>query len=113
MGDRMNTGPTFPDPRWFRFGPYVVDPRRRLLWRHGSLVPLTAKALEILDTLLQLRARVVTKEELLAQLWPDTAVGENTLTRHISTLRKALDERPGQHHYIVTIPGHGYQFVAD
>ena len=108
----MTTGPTFPG-RWFRFGPYVVDPRRRLLWRDGSLVPLTAKALEILDALLQHRARVVTKEELLAHLWPDTVVEENTLTRHISTLRKALDERPGQHHYIVTIPGHGYQFVAD
>ena len=108
----MTTGPTFPG-RWFRFGPYVVDPRRRLLWRDGSLVPLTAKALEILDALLQHRARVVTKEELLAHLWPDTVVEENTLTRHVSTLRKALDERPAQHHYIVTVPGHGYQFVAD
>ena len=108
----MTTGPTF-SGRWFRFGPYLVDPRRRLLWRDGSLVPLTAKALEILDALLQHRARVVTKEELLTRLWPDTVVEENTLTRHISTLRKALDDRPAQHHYIVTVPGHGYQFVAD
>jgi len=109
----MTTGFTPSGPRWFRFGPYLLDPRRRLLWRDGNLVPLTTKALEILDALLQHRDRVVTKEELLAQLWPDTAVGENTLTRHVSTLRKALDERPGQHHYIVTIPGHGYQFVSD
>lgn len=109
----MKTSSPPADPRCFRFGSYVVDARRRLLWRDGSLVPLTSKAFEILASLLHHRARVVTKEELLEQLWPDTAVGENTLTRHISTLRRALDERPGQHHYILTIPGHGYQFVAE
>jgi Tol biopolymer transport system component/DNA-binding winged helix-turn-helix (wHTH) protein len=109
----MQTDPSSTDSRCFRFGSFVVDPRKRLLWRDGSVVPLTPKAFEILARLLHDRARVVTKEELLAQVWPDTAVGENTLTRQISTLRKALDERPGEHQYVVTIPGHGYQFVAD
>jgi Tol biopolymer transport system component/DNA-binding winged helix-turn-helix (wHTH) protein len=108
----MKTSPTLVDSRCFQFGPYVVDARRRLLWRDGVHVPLTPKALEILGLLLQNRARVVTKEELLDELWPDTAVEENTLTRHISTLRKALEERPTEHHYVVTVPGHGYQFVA-
>jgi Tol biopolymer transport system component/DNA-binding winged helix-turn-helix (wHTH) protein len=101
------------DPRSFRFGPFVVDGRRRLLWKQGMLVPLTPRAFEILATLIDRRADVVTKDELLERLWPDTAVGENTLTRHISTLRKALEERPDQHQYIVTVPGHGYQFVAE
>lgn len=109
----MKTTPTLVDSRCFQFGPYVVDARRRLLWRDGSHVALTPKALEILGQLLHNRTRVVTKEELLDALWPDTAVEENTLTRHISTLRKALEERPTEHHYIVTVPGHGYQFVAD
>jgi Tol biopolymer transport system component/DNA-binding winged helix-turn-helix (wHTH) protein len=109
----MNTSPAASKARCFQFGPYVVDGRRRLLWRDGSLVPLTSKALQILELLVRNHARVVSKEELLEQLWPDTAVGENTLTRHISTLRKALEERPAAHHYIVTVPGHGYQFVAD
>jgi Tol biopolymer transport system component/DNA-binding winged helix-turn-helix (wHTH) protein len=99
--------------RWYRFGPYVVDRRSRLLWRNDTLVPLTAKAFEILIALVEHRQRVVDKDELLELIWPKTAVEENTLTRHISTLRKALDEHPGQHHFILTVPGHGYQFVAD
>src|SRR5262245_789416 len=99
--------------RWYRFGPFVVDRRSRLLWRDDTLVPLTAKAFEILIALIEERQRVVDKDELLELIWPKTAVEENTLTRHISTLRKALDEHPGQHHYILTVPGHGYQFVAD
>lgn len=99
--------------RWYRFGPYVVDRRSRLLWRNDTLVPLTAKAFEILTVLIEHRQRVVDKDELLELIWPKTAVEENTLTRHISTLRKALEEHPGQHQFILTVPGHGYQFVAD
>jgi Tol biopolymer transport system component/DNA-binding winged helix-turn-helix (wHTH) protein len=109
----MHKNPVPLDRRSFRFGPFLVDPRRRLLWKDGTLVPLTPRAFEILATLLDRSPDVVTKDELIDRIWPDTAVGENTLTRHISTLRKALDERPDQHQYIVTIPGHGYQFVAD
>src|SRR6266542_1738577 len=99
--------------RWYRFGSYVVDQRSRLLWRNEVLVPLTAKAFEILLALIERRARVVDKDELLEIVWPKTAVEENTLTRHISTLRKALVELPGHHQFILTVPGHGYQFVAD
>ncbi len=99
--------------RWYRFGPYVVDRRSRLLWRDETLVPLTAKAFEILVALIEHRQRVLDKDELLELIWPKTAVEENTLTRHISTLRKALEEHPGQHHFILTVPGHGYQFVED
>ncbi len=98
---------------WYRFGPFVVDGPKRLLWRHRTLVPLTAKAFEILLVLIQKRDRVVEKQELLEDIWPRTAVEENTLTRHISTLRKALEERPDHHQYILTVPGHGYQFVAE
>ena len=99
--------------RWYRFGPYVVDRRSRLLWRNDAVVPLTAKAFEILTVLLERRQRVVDKDELHELIWPKTAVEENTLTRHVSTLRKALEEHPGQHQFILTVPGHGYQFVAD
>lgn len=99
--------------RWYQFGPYVIDRRSRLLWRNGTLVPLTAKAFEILAVLIEHRQRIVDKNELLDTIWPKTAVEENTLTRHISTLRKALEEQPGHHHYILTVPGHGYQFVED
>jgi Tol biopolymer transport system component/DNA-binding winged helix-turn-helix (wHTH) protein len=101
------------DRRWYRFGPYVVDAPKRLLWRNGTLVPLTAKAFEVLLVLIQKRDRVVEKQELIETIWPKTIVEENTLTRHISTLRKALEERPDHHEYILTVPGHGYQFVAE
>ena len=102
-----------PRRRWHRFGPFVIDRRSRLLWRDGALVPLTAKAFEILGILIDERQRIVDKNELLELVWPNTVVEENTLTRHISTLRKALEEHPHQHQFVLTIPGHGYQFVAD
>ena len=101
------------DRRWYQFGPYVFDRRSRLLWRNDAFVPLTAKAFEILTVLIEHRQRVVDKDELLELIWPQTAVEENTLTRHVSTLRKALEEHPGQHQFILTVPGHGYQFIAD
>ena len=109
----MTSDSAQPHRRWYRFGAYVTDRRSRLLWRNGTLVPLTAKAFEILAVLIEHRQRIVDKNELLELIWPTTAVEENTLTRHISTLRKVLEEQPGQHHYILTVPGHGYQFVAD
>ena len=101
------------DRHCYSFGPYVVDAGKRLLWRDRALVPITSKAFEILLLLIQRRGRVVEKQELLEEIWRRTAVEENTLTRHISTLRKILEERPDHHEYMLTIPGHGYQFVAE
>src|SRR5437660_12853503 len=46
-------------------------------------------------------------------VWPDSIVEENNLTQNISTLRRVFGETPGSHHYIVTVPGRGYRFVAD
>ena len=56
---------------------------------------------------------MVTKDELLKQVWGDTSVEEGGLTRNVSMLRKALGEKPDDHQYIVTVPGRGYQFVAE
>src|SRR6516225_3005991 len=97
----------------YQFGPFVVDPRKRLLWKAGALVPLTSKPFAILVKLLDNRGRVVEKDELFEAIWSDTSVSESTLARHISTLRKVLEERPDEHSYIVTVPGSGYEFVAD
>jgi Tol biopolymer transport system component/DNA-binding winged helix-turn-helix (wHTH) protein len=98
--------------RCYTFGPFAADCRKRLLWRDGKVVPLTPKAFEILATLIEHRGRVVDKDELLSQVWGDVAVEDATLARHISTLRRALDERPNQHLYVVTVPGRGYEFVS-
>jgi len=96
----------------YAFGPFIVDPVKRTLCRQDRFVPITAKPFEVLVVLLQHRDRVVSKDELLSLVWPDTAVQENNLVRQISSLRRALGQRADQHDYIVTIPGQGYRFVA-
>ena len=74
---------------------------------------LPAKAFEILLVLLEENGRLVEKDELLKRVWPEVVVEENNLTVNISALRKSLEESPGEHRYVVTVPGRGYQFVAE
>jgi TolB-like protein/DNA-binding winged helix-turn-helix (wHTH) protein/Tfp pilus assembly protein PilF len=99
--------------RRYEFGCFVMDPDKRLLYREGELVSLAPKILETLLVLIENRGRVLTKDELLSQVWGDTIVEEGGLTRNISILRKALGERPDEHQFIVTVPARGYQFVAE
>ena len=96
----------------YAFGPFVVDSIKRQLWRERRLVPITSKTFDVLVVLLEHRDHVVSKDELLNRVWPDTAVNENNLARQISSLRRTLGQRPDQHDFVVTIPGHGYRFVA-
>jgi Tol biopolymer transport system component/DNA-binding winged helix-turn-helix (wHTH) protein len=96
----------------YAFGAFVVDPLKRRLWRDRQLVPITAKTFDVLVLLLEHRDAVVSKDELLNRVWPDTVVQENNLARQISSLRRVLGQRPDEHDYVVTIPGHGYRFVA-
>jgi Tol biopolymer transport system component/DNA-binding winged helix-turn-helix (wHTH) protein len=96
----------------YAFGPFVVDAVKRRLWREGRPVPITSKTFDVLVVLLEHRDHVVSKDELLNRVWPSTAVNENNLVRQISSLRRALGQRPDQHDFVVTIPGHGYRFVA-
>ena len=97
----------------YEFGPFFVDASKRLLLRDGEPVPLAPKVLETLLALIEHRDRVVTKDELLKQVWGDTIVEEGGLTRNVSVLRKALGEKPDDHQYIVTVPARGYRFVAE
>jgi Tol biopolymer transport system component/DNA-binding winged helix-turn-helix (wHTH) protein len=96
----------------YAFGPFVVDSIKRQLWRERRLVPITSKTFDVLVVLLEHRDHIVSKDELLNRVWPDTAVNENNLARQISSLRRTLGQRPDQHDFVVTIPGHGYRFVA-
>ena len=102
-----------PSPASYEFGPFSVDAGKRLLLRNGEPVPLAPKVLETLLALIENRERVLTKDELLKQVWGDTIVEEGGLTRNISVLRKALGEKPEDHQYIVTVPARGYRFVAE
>jgi TolB-like protein/DNA-binding winged helix-turn-helix (wHTH) protein/Flp pilus assembly protein TadD len=97
----------------YEFGPFRVDALRRILLREDNQVRLPAKAFEILLVLLEEKGRLVEKDELMRRVWPDAVVEENNLTVNISALRRSLAESPGEHRYVVTVPGRGYQFVAD
>ena len=90
-----------------------METRRRRLLRGDQTLPLTPKAFDALLYLIERRGSVVTKDEMLAALWPDVAVEENNLGQAISKLRHALGETPGDNTYIATIPGRGYRFVAE
>lgn len=96
---------------FYEFGQYRLDPRRKLLLRNGDPVVLTSKAFETLLVLVQHSEQVVSKEELMRTLWPQTFVEDANLTQHISMVRKALGETPQDRRHILTLPGRGYCFA--
>lgn len=98
--------------QYYEFSHFCVDGLRRMLLREGSTIPLPPKAFETLLALVQNSGRVMTKQELIERIWPDSFVEENNLAQHIFILRKALGDEKGEHRYIVTVPGRGYGFVA-
>lgn len=111
----MDSTPGHASARGYAFGPYILDVQRMRVWRDGRRVPLSTKPLAVLLTLLELRHRVVSKDELMDRVWPDAVVHENNLARQIATLRHAFSqttELTDLHEYIATIPGQGYRFVA-
>ena len=98
---------------FYEFGPFRLDRTEHQLLRNGERVPLTPKALSTLLVLVSRRGRILEKEELMHEVWPDTFVEEGGLARNISVLRKALDDTSDAPRYIETIPKIGYRFVAD
>jgi TolB-like protein/DNA-binding winged helix-turn-helix (wHTH) protein/Tfp pilus assembly protein PilF len=97
----------------YEFGPFSVDPTERVMFRDGTLVPLTPKVFDTLVYLVRNRGRLLTKDELLKEIWPKTFVEEVNLAVNISVLRKVFGEGPQDCRYIATIPGSGYRFVAE
>ena len=97
----------------YEFGPFVLDTSQHLLSRGGSPVPLSPKTYDMLVVLVENSGRMLTKDELMKALWPDSFVEESNLTQQISMIRKALGESAGEDRYIVTIPGRGYRFAAE
>ena len=95
------------------FQSFRVDPARRLILRGQERVRVTAKVFDLLLALLRSRHRVATRDELIRQLWPDTCVEDGNLSVHISTLRKALNDRSSDRPIIETLPRVGYRFVAE
>ena len=93
----------------YEFGSFRMDPAKRLLLRENEPIPLTPKAFQLLLVLVRRSDEVVSKDELMKAVWPDTFVEETNLTRNVFALRKALGETE-QSRFIVTEPGRGYRF---
>ena len=91
------------------FGPYRLLPTQRLLMEGDKPVRLGSRALDILTALVEHRGEVVSRDELMARVWPNTHVEEGNLKFQISALRRTLG---GGNRYLVNIPGRGYSFVA-
>ena len=96
---------------FYDFGPYRIDPDRRLLLREDQPIALQSKAFDVLLVLVQNSEKVVPKDDLMKTVWPDTFVEESNLAQHIFVLRKTLGDAVEEKRYIVTVPGRGYRFA--
>jgi DNA-binding winged helix-turn-helix (wHTH) protein/pimeloyl-ACP methyl ester carboxylesterase len=96
----------------YHFGPFYLDPRERRLSRGDEVIPLRLKVFDTLLVLVENAGRLVTKQELLDAVWPETTVEENNLNHNVSVLRKALGDRATGQQYIETVPRVGYRFAA-
>jgi DNA-binding winged helix-turn-helix (wHTH) protein len=94
------------------FGPFNLIASERLVTKDGAPIEVSSRALDILIVLLSRPNEVMSKSELLSQVWPDVTVGEGSLRFHMTYLRKALGDGQDGARYIATLPGRGYCFVA-
>jgi TolB-like protein/DNA-binding winged helix-turn-helix (wHTH) protein/Flp pilus assembly protein TadD len=92
------------------FGRFRLLPHRRELHADGAVIQLGGRAFDVLMLLIDARGALVTKDEIMARVWPDTVVEENNLVVQISALRKALGE---DRELIRTVSGRGYRFIAE
>ncbi len=97
----------------FQFGPFLLDLDARRVERDGVPLAMTAKMFDTLAVLVRHSDRIVEKDELMQQVWPDTAVEEANISQQVFLLRKLLGEGRRDHRYIATLPRRGYRFVAD
>ena len=97
---------------FIEFGLFRFCPSRRLLLEGDKLVRLGGRALDLLIALLERPGKVVSKQELIARIWPCVAVEEGNLKVQIAALRRALRDGQSGHRYISTVNGRGYCFVA-
>ena len=99
-------------PPVYRFGPFRLEIAERRLSRGNVALPLRLKVFDTLRVLVENAGRLMTKDDLLQAIWPDTAVEENNLNHNVSTLRKVLGDKATGQSFIETVPRVGYRFVA-
>ncbi len=98
---------------FYEFGEFRVDPEKQLLFRGDERIPLTPKVLETLLILVRREGELVSKDELMRELWPNSFVEESNLSQNIFVLRKALGDTPDDRRHIMTVPGRGYRFAME
>jgi predicted ATPase/DNA-binding winged helix-turn-helix (wHTH) protein len=101
-----------PIERHFLFGPYRLAAVQRLLMEGDRPVRLGSRAMDILIALIERPGELISKQELMARVWPDTFVEPANLTVHVAALRRALGDGREGNRYLINIPGRGYRFVA-
>lgn len=102
----FNPGPVL------RFGPYAFHVRQRLILEGEQPLRMGGRAMDILQALVERAGEVVSKEHLIAQVWPTSVVEEINLRVHIAALRRALGDGANGQRYIAHVPQRGYSFVA-
>jgi DNA-binding winged helix-turn-helix (wHTH) protein len=102
-----------PNNEEYEFGPFRVGVAERLLSKDQRTIPLTPKAFDALVVLVRNRGRVVEKDELLKEVWPDTFVEEGVLAVNVAAIRKALSDGEEGPSYIETVPRRGYRFIGE
>jgi len=105
--------PTAQNKELIAFGPFCLNPAERLLTKNGERVELRGRAYDLLMALLSRPNELISKSDLLLQVWPGLVVEEGSLRFHMTNLRKALGDGSGGHRYIVNSSGRGYSFVAE
>jgi predicted ATPase len=95
------------------FGPFVLIPSQQLLLKTDQPIQIGARAFEILACLVERAGEIVSKEDLIARVWPNVFVQEGNLKVHVATLRQVLGDGQGGNRYIINVPGRGYRFVAE
>jgi DNA-binding winged helix-turn-helix (wHTH) protein len=96
-----------------RFGGFQIDPRTWMLTQDAKPVDLSPRLVEILGFIVSRSGEIVTKEELLEKFWPDVNVTENTLTRAIADIRKAIGEDASAPKFLATASRRGYRFISE
>src|ERR1035437_7990786 len=96
----------------YMFGPFTLDARNHNLTKNGKRVDLDVKPTQVLLALVEQAGKLVSKEDLLKQVWGGIAVSDDSFYQHASVLRKKLGQPRKDNKYIMTIPGAGYKFVA-
>src|SRR5258707_11199963 len=94
------------------FRSFRLDPVNQCLWRGEHRMPLTPKAFDMLRYLVEHPGRLVTQDEILEALWPETYVNRELIKKYILDIRKVLGDRHDKPEFIETFPKRGYQFVA-